>query len=224
MEITLTWNFQLLNEVFQSFYSPLNLPSSSIGNVKLLLQAPEGASEGGNPQVWVQPDGKKSDGQTEATWSRNFPFTRRWLNRRNTSTHVLETHEHLQIGDLHLIPITVQDSTLSAVPLLQNKSWLLSRPPISLPPTHSKLPVSPPPVLLQSLEIRYPSTHSDPYISYTATVYSNKPHHITLSQSDHSAFWYCSLHCCKGKVCLCLSLLNQIILHMTVSHLTFADS
>ncbi len=32
-------------------------------------------------------------------------------------------------------------------------------------------------MLLQSLEIRYPSAHTDPYIS-TATVYSDKLHNI----------------------------------------------
>lgn len=52
-------------------------------------------------------------------------------------------------------------------------------------------------MLLQSLEIRSPSTHADPHI-ITATVYSNKVHHITdncIQFKIIDAFLYCSLWC-----------------------------
>lgn len=158
-------------------------------SMALFPQAAGGASDRADLQLWAE----ASDGEAAATQKASIAC--RWLctappdaqavflMQKSPSTVGGCTRRHTRMHIITTVLFLHADAALPDQPLLQNNTLLLSHPPaspLSLPPTQ-KIAGS----LLESLEIRYPSTYPStnprrPKYSVQMTMNANWGAHIRV--------------------------------------------
>lgn len=164
--------------------------------------------------LWVQTDGKESDGQAEASWgcSENFPLAARrlWINHFPEThtlmhtTHTAETQNPAYRLYTHTTTKTKythsshRQQTLNCLPWNLRQIWNIYL--LALPPTQ-KLPTSFSPMLSERMGICSPLTHAGLYIS-TATSKGATTDYRQLHSIKHAnCVFYAGVYCIKGDWC-----------------------